>query len=78
VISEWKQYHLNLMEQKVTANIGQGVSILVRQLLTSKPSSKYNTTFRNLGVSWNKFASVWCTYVQQDLQSNACSWCSFI
>jgi len=51
VISEWKQYHLNLMEQKVTANIGQGVPILVRQLLTSKPSSKYNTTFRNLGVS---------------------------
>jgi len=48
------------MEQKATANTGQGVPVLVRQQLSSNPRSKYKTTFKNLGVSWNKFATVWC------------------
>jgi len=58
------------MEQKATANTGQGVPVLVRQQLSSNPRSKYKTTFKNLGVSWNKFATVWCRLPVQCTQSN--------
>jgi len=53
------------MEQKAATNIGQDVPVLVRQLLSSNPRLKYKTAFRNLGVSSNKFAIVWCTYSTQ-------------
>jgi len=46
------------MEQKAATNVGQGFPGLVRQLLRSNSRSKYKTTFRNLGVSSNKFATV--------------------